>query len=183
MTDYFFLVLKYKKINNDILNTNQINDSNIIHNITKGRSAWTYSKSNEIKEFKIKTEECILKLDAEGVEYDVLNQILDNDIKFKKIYCEFHVHDENHYIEKQNIIKRFQNKNQDIIGTNLSFLSTSLSTFSIYFGARNQTGGPFNFSNKEEAFAFIGNSSLTDIDALNLYNIVQQYQTILNRQV
>jgi FkbM family methyltransferase len=68
-----------------------------------------------IEEFKINTEECILKLDAEGVEYGVLNQILNNDINFKKIYCEFHIHNESHDIQKQNIIKRFKNKNQEII--------------------------------------------------------------------
>lgn len=46
-----------------------------------------------------KYDSIILKLDAEGVEYTVLQQILDNDINIDKIYCEFHVHntnDENH---------------------------------------------------------------------------------------
>jgi len=68
-----------------------------------------------IEEFQINTEECILKLDAEGVEYGVLNQILDNDINFKKIYCEFHVHNQNHEFLKLDLIKRFKNKNQEII--------------------------------------------------------------------
>lgn len=70
---------------------------------------------NIIEDFKIDTKECILKLDAEGVEYNVLNQILDNNIQFKKIYCEFHVHNHDHEIQKQDIIKRLQNKNQEII--------------------------------------------------------------------
>jgi FkbM family methyltransferase len=70
---------------------------------------------NIIEEFQINTEECVLKFDAEGVEYQVLNQILDNDIKFKKIYCEFHIHDEKDYLEKENIIEKFRNKNQEII--------------------------------------------------------------------
>jgi hypothetical protein len=75
ITDYFFLVLKYKKINNDILNTNQINDSNIIHNITKGRSAWTYSKSNEIKEFKIKVnDELKEQIDTMTKLYEILKE-------------------------------------------------------------------------------------------------------------
>lgn len=73
---------------------------------------------NIIEDFKINTEECILKLDAEGVEYSVLNQILDNNIKFKKIYCEFHVHNQEHEAQKQHIIKSFQNLNQQIIEWN-----------------------------------------------------------------
>lgn len=68
-----------------------------------------------IKQFNINTDECILKFDAEGVEYAVLNQILDNDIRFKKIYCEFHVHNQNHQIQKDFIIRRFINKNQRIV--------------------------------------------------------------------
>jgi len=75
ITDYFFLILKYKKIDNDILNTNQINDSNIIHNIPKGRSAWTYSESNEIKEFKIKVnDELKEQIDTMTKLYEILKE-------------------------------------------------------------------------------------------------------------
>lgn len=71
--------------------------------------------SNIIEQFKIDTEDCILKLDAEGVEYNVLNQILDNNIKFKKIYCEFHVHNQDDEAKKRDIIKKLLNKNQEIV--------------------------------------------------------------------
>lgn len=70
---------------------------------------------NIIEDFKIDTEECIFKLDAEGVEYGVLNQILENNILFKKIYCEFHVFNEESNVKRENIIKAFKSKNQEII--------------------------------------------------------------------
>jgi len=68
-----------------------------------------------IQEFKIVTDKCILKLDAEGVEYSVLKQILDNNINFAKIYCEFHVHNEKDLLKKQYLIDNFKIKNQQII--------------------------------------------------------------------
>lgn len=34
----------------------------------------------------------ILKLDVEGMEYEILNHLLNSDCPIKKIYCEFHVH-------------------------------------------------------------------------------------------
>lgn len=68
-----------------------------------------------IEDYKIKTCDCILKLDAEGVEYNVLTQILDSDIKFSKIYCEFHVHNSRDEEQKQDIIKKFRDKGQEII--------------------------------------------------------------------
>jgi hypothetical protein len=55
-------------------------------------------------------------------------------------------------------------------------------TKSITLLAWNNTAGITNYSSKECAFASIGDG-LTDTDALNLYNIVQQYQTLLGRQV
>jgi len=68
-----------------------------------------------INDFKINTEECILKFDAEGVEYAVLKQILENNIIFKKIYCEFHVHNQQDENKRQNIINSFKEKNQEIV--------------------------------------------------------------------
>jgi hypothetical protein len=53
----------------------------------------------------------------------------------------------------------------------------------IYIGALNNDGiGPNFFSNKETAFATIGDG-LTDTEASNLYTAVQVYETSLNRQV
>ena len=52
----------------------------------------TTTLENIIKDYSIDTNDCILKLDAEGIEYDLLRWIIDSNIKFKKIYCEFHVH-------------------------------------------------------------------------------------------
>lgn len=68
-----------------------------------------------IKEFNIVTDKCILKLDAEGVEYSVLKQILDNNISFAKIYCEFHVHNEKDALKKQYLLDNFKLKKQQII--------------------------------------------------------------------
>lgn len=52
----------------------------------------------------------------------------------------------------------------------------------IYIGARNNSGTAANFGSKQCAFASIG-SGLTSTDAFNMYNIVQQFQIILNRAV
>lgn len=68
-----------------------------------------------INDFKIDSRECILKFDAEGAEYGVLNQILNHNIVFKKIYCEFHIHSQEDEIQKQKLIKNFENNNQKII--------------------------------------------------------------------
>jgi len=52
----------------------------------------------------------------------------------------------------------------------------------IYIGARNVTGTAQGFTSKECAFASHG-IGLTSTDLSNLYSIVQQFQTILSRQV
>ena len=54
----------------------------------------------------------------------------------------------------------------------------------IYLGAMNNASlnKATNHSNKECAFATIG-CALSDSDALNLYNIIQSYQTTLGRQI
>lgn len=63
-----------------------------------------------IESQKLNFDSIILKLDAEGVEYSVLQQILDNDIHIDKIYCEFHVHniedDNNKNILIEKLIKK-----------------------------------------------------------------------------
>jgi len=60
--------------------------------------------------------------------------------------------------------------------------STQLTNKKIFIGARNLTTGISNYSNRECAFATIGDG-LTDTDATNLYNIVDLYQKRLGRAV
>jgi hypothetical protein len=55
-------------------------------------------------------------------------------------------------------------------------------TYPIYILAQNNNGSPFMHSNKECAFASIG-EGLTDTNASNLYTLVQALQTALGRQV
>ena len=52
----------------------------------------------------------------------------------------------------------------------------------LYIGCRNSFGTAQNFTNKECAFASIGDG-MTDTEAANLYTAVQAYQTTLGRQV
>lgn len=53
---------------------------------------------------------------------------------------------------------------------------------SLFIGAANSDSGATGFSNKEYAFASIGDG-LTDTEAANFYTAVQAYQTTLSRQV
>ena len=69
---------------------------------------------NLIKEHSIYTPECVLKLDAEGIEYELLRNILNSGILFKKIYCEFHVHNEEDQHKKTQIIHELMTRNYDI---------------------------------------------------------------------
>lgn len=79
-----------------------------------------------------------------------------------------------------NVMKVFQN------GTELSnknVTNSSLSTNSFFIGAyKNLSSGYSDYSNRQLAFASIGDG-LTDTDATNFYNAVQNYQTTLGRQV
>jgi hypothetical protein len=72
-------------------------------------------------------------------------------------------------------------KNGISIGTNNTGVE-GYANREMYLLALNNAGTPGFYSTKKCAFASIG-GGLTDTDALNFYNIVQQYQTILNRQV
>jgi hypothetical protein len=80
-----------------------------------------------------------------------------------------------------NIRKMF--KNGVVLQTQTS-LTNSTPADTIYIGAKNATfsGGATFFSNRQCAFATIGNG-LTDTEASNLYLAVQAFQTTLNRQV
>jgi len=65
---------------------------------------------------------------------------------------------------------------------NLSLTSTTGVNYTLYLGANNNAGTPENYSNREIAFASIGDG-LTDTEAANLYTAVQRFQTTLGRQV
>jgi hypothetical protein len=72
---------------------------------------------------------------------------------------------------------------------NGSLLATSVSTESltrpdrtIYLGASKGDQGAFNFSPHEHAFDSLGDG-LTDTEASDYYNIVQEFQTLLGRQI
>jgi FkbM family methyltransferase len=68
-----------------------------------------------IDEFNIIPGDTILKLDAEGVEYDILSDIIRNNINFKKIYCEFHIHNDVDMSKKISLLKEFADRNLNII--------------------------------------------------------------------
>jgi hypothetical protein len=66
------------------------------------------------------------------------------------------------------------------IGSNATVMTT-LPNINFYFGARNQTT-VFGYTVHQLAFGFLG-GGLTDAEAAILYTIVQNFQTILARQV
>jgi hypothetical protein len=72
-------------------------------------------------------------------------------------------------------------KNNTKLGTNTD-ASTSIPNVIIYVGALNNNGTAANFTNKETAFASIGDG-LTDTETANFYTAVQKYQTSLSRNV
>ena len=67
-------------------------------------------------------------------------------------------------------------------GTNTTSDITSLMNLPLYLLARNDSGTAAVFSDKQCAFASISDG-LTDTDATNLYNLTQELQTTLGRQV
>jgi len=69
-----------------------------------------------------------------------------------------------------------------LTGTSSSLGTSSQASVPIYIGAARSSGVTAYYDNKECAFASIGDG-LTDTDAANFYNIVQNYQTTLGRQV
>jgi len=78
--------------------------------------------------------------------------------------------------------KLFRNGTQ-LSTTNTTTNTNNLPAQALYIGVEN--GGSVasvGWSDKQVAFASIGDG-LTDTDASNLYTIIQNYQTILNRQV
>lgn len=74
-------------------------------------------------------------------------------------------------------------KNNSLIGsTSATHTQTTMPTNNIYIGGWNNNGTATQFSNRECAFASIGDG-LTDTEASNFYTAVQAFQTTLSRQV
>ena len=73
-------------------------------------------------------------------------------------------------------------KNGNVSGVNTSNISQSLYNGFIYIGALNVNNSPAAYTNRECAFASIGDG-LTDTEASNFYTAVQAYQTSLSRNV
>jgi hypothetical protein len=66
--------------------------------------------------------------------------------------------------------------------TRTTNIAITYPAFNLYLGARNSYGAASTYSNKECAFASIGDG-LTDTEAANFYTSVQAFQTTLGRQV
>ncbi len=74
-------------------------------------------------------------------------------------------------------------RNGSILASNTTANTGSLDTLHpMYIGCRNSNGTAAGFVARNFAFAFMA-SGLTAAQTLVLYNIIQQYQTILGRQV
>ena len=66
--------------------------------------------------------------------------------------------------------------------TNTVLNSGTYPNSNFYLGARSQNNVPSLYSNRRLALASIG-TGLSDSEVLSFYNLVQQFQTTLNRQV
>jgi hypothetical protein len=73
-------------------------------------------------------------------------------------------------------------KNNTTFGTNTSANTGTLPIISMYIGAAHRGTGAINYSNRECAFATLGDG-LNDTEATNLYTAVQKFETSLNRQI
>lgn len=73
-------------------------------------------------------------------------------------------------------------KNGVLVATDTTTQTGTLNTLPIYIGCQNNNSVAGQFSSRQAAFASIGDG-LTDAEALILYNLIQQYQTDLSRQV
>jgi hypothetical protein len=78
-----------------------------------------------------------------------------------------------------NVINGWKNATKVVSGTTLS---NGTANANLVLSALNDGGNISNYSSKEIAFATLG-SGLTDLDVVNFYNAIQNYQTILGRQV
>jgi|694.fasta_scaffold70036_7 hypothetical protein len=73
-------------------------------------------------------------------------------------------------------------KNSSEFGSRTTTNTGTLPTSSLYLGAANRNSSSIFFSNRQCAFASIGDG-LTDTEAANFYTVVQAYQTTLSRNV
>jgi hypothetical protein len=73
-------------------------------------------------------------------------------------------------------------KNNTTFGTNTNTNNGTQPIINLYIGCLNGNGIPQNYSNRECAFASLGDG-LTDTEASNFYTAVQAFQTTLSRQV
>jgi hypothetical protein len=73
-------------------------------------------------------------------------------------------------------------KNTSILGSNTLSNPGTLPSINLFLGAENFNSTPSFYSNREFAFASIGDG-LSNTEATNLYNTVQTFQTTLGRQV
>jgi hypothetical protein len=73
-------------------------------------------------------------------------------------------------------------RNNAILGSGTANILSTYPSLNFYFGGANNNGTPSQYSNRQAAFASIGDG-LTDTEAANLYTRVQAYQTALSRNV
>ena len=78
-----------------------------------------------------------------------------------------------------NILKSF--KNNSLLQSH-NTISNQMSNISLTIGAMNRSTTPIYYSNRQYAFASIGDG-LTDAEASSFYTAVQTFQTTLGRQV
>jgi hypothetical protein len=80
-----------------------------------------------------------------------------------------------------NLLRAYKN-NSTISSATTNQTQTTMPTNNLYLGAWNQNGTAAKFSNRQCAFASIGDG-LTDTQASNFYTAVQAFQTTLSRNV
>lgn len=73
-------------------------------------------------------------------------------------------------------------KNKTILNQNTVNQALSKPTLPIFLGSYNNNNAPLTFTNKECAFASVGNG-MTNVEQALFYDIVQAYQTLLTRNV
>ncbi len=83
---------------------------------------------------------------------------------------------------KENSASRKGFKNASLIQLVTTNNTTLYPSLNIFIGARNDSGVPSFFSDKQSAFASIGDG-IDTIDVINYYTVVQAFQTTLGRQV
>lgn len=79
-----------------------------------------------------------------------------------------------------NNIKFFRNKT--LLAQNSGNFNANFDLIPLVIGASNFSGTPLQFTDKNCAFASIG-KKLSDSEIITFYNIIENYQTILNRQI